>query len=82
MTIFAMLKSLFSIGISFHSFSLCLNAVLPPYIGKVWTNIQPLGKGFLVSSQILMNSVKSHLMERFRKSLKHGHVSVLIQKTF
>lgn len=30
MTIFSMVESLFSIGILFHSFSLCLNAVLPP----------------------------------------------------
>lgn len=35
MTIFSMAEPLFSIGVLFHSFSSCLNAVLPLYTGKV-----------------------------------------------
>lgn len=46
-----------------------------------YTTHKNLGKGFLVCSQILLNPVKSHLMERVRKSLKYGHTSILIQKS-
>lgn len=56
----------------------------PPTLAKFEQIYNPpiLRKRFLVSSLILLNPVKSHLMERFRKSLKNGHISILTQKSF
>lgn len=64
----------------FFVFKCCSTPLCWQSLNK-YTTRKNSGKGFLVSSQILLNPVKSHLMERFRKSLKHGHMSILIQKS-
>lgn len=65
----------------FFMFKHCSTSIDWKSLNK-YTTHQNLEKGFLVSSLILLNPVKSHLMERVRKSLKNGHISVLTQKFF
>lgn len=65
----------------FFMFKCCSTSLHWQSLNK-YTTHQNLEKRFLVSSLILLNPVKSHLMEGFRKSLKNGHITVLTQKFF
>lgn len=65
----------------FFVFKCCSTSLCWQSLNK-YTTQQNLEKGFLVSSLILLNPVKTYLMKRFRKFLKNGHISVLTPESF